>query len=264
MMKIEDLGEHPDAPPAVPAATIVIYRRDPDGGPAQTLMVIRSSKMRFAGGAAVFPGGRIDPADHELAGTLAHGLDPMDAAARIAGIRETLEETGLALGIVEAVTASEALAARALLLEQAELAPVLEKFGWTLALDRLVPFARWLPKHRNMKTFDTRFYIYDIGTGAVEISVDDTENHHMFWASPAEVLRRADAGELEVIFPTRRNLERLAQFDDFAACRAHAEATPIVTVTPFVEMRGESPWLTIPDNAGYPVTAELIDRAKRG
>ena len=264
MMNLDDLGAHDDAPPAIPAATVVIYRRNPEGGAAQTLMVIRSSKMRFAGGAVVFPGGRIDPADHDLAASLDHGLEPMDAAARIAGIRETLEETGLALGIVEAVSAESALAARALLIEKCELAPVLAAFGWTLALDRMVPFARWLPRHRNMKVFDTRFYLYDVGTGAVEISVDDTENHHMFWASPAEVLRRAGAGELEVIFPTRRNLERLAQFDDYAACRAHAETTPIITVTPHVEMRGETPWLVIPEGAGYPVIGEPIENARRG
>jgi len=265
MMQIDDLGDHEDAPPAIPAATTVIYRRDPAGGAGQVLMVIRSSRMRFAGGAAVFPGGRIDPADHDLAARIGGDLEPIDAAARIAGIRETLEETGLALGIAEAVDAETAIAARTMLLAKGALAPVLDKFGWTLALDRLVPFARWLPRHRLMKVFDTRFYLYDIGTGAVDISVDDTENRHLFWASPAEVLRRADAGELEVIFPTRRNLERLAQFEGYADCLAHVEATPVVTITPQVVYRDDVPWLVIPAaEAGYPVDGEPIVQANRG
>lgn len=264
MMNLEDLGEHEDAPPAVPAATLVIYRHDPAGGPAQVLMVIRSNAMRFAGGAAVFPGGRIDPADHELAAAIAGEFEEMDGAARIAAIRETLEETGLALGIVERVTGEEAAAARQFLLEQGALAPVLERFGWTLALDRLVPFARWLPKHKNMKVFDTRFYLYDVGTGAVDITVDDTENRHMFWASPEEVLRRVDTGEIEVIFPTRRNLERLAAYPTYAECRAHAEQTPVVVVTPRVEFRDGEPWLVIAEDAGYPITSEPVGETRRG
>jgi hypothetical protein len=60
---------------------------------------------------------------------------------------------------------------------------VLEAFGWQLALDRLTPFARWLPKHRAPRIFDTRFYIADLGTGAVDVAVDATENTHLFWAS---------------------------------------------------------------------------------
>jgi 8-oxo-dGTP pyrophosphatase MutT (NUDIX family) len=263
MMKLEDLGEHEDAPPAIPAATLVIYRHDPAGGAAQVLMVVRSDAMRFAGGAAVFPGGRIDPADYDLAAAIGQEFEAVDGAARIAAIRETLEETGLALGIQQSVTGEEAAAARQFLLEQGALAPVLERHGWTLALDRMVPFAHWLPRHRHMKVFDTRFYLYDVGTGAVDITVDDTENRHMFWASPEEVLHRVDAGELEVIFPTRRNLERLAAYPTYAECRAHAEATPIVVVTPHVVEREGQPWLMIPEGAGYPITGEPVGQARR-
>lgn len=261
--RIADMGAHDDAPPATPAATTVIFRRDPAGGAAQLLMVERSATMSFAGGAAVFPGGRLDEADHDLAAALATGLEAMDAASRVAAIRETLEETGLAIGLAETVSGSEAADARAMLLEEGALAPVLDRFGWALELQRLVPWARWLPKHRNLKIFDTRFYLADLGTGDVEIEVDATENRHLFWASAAEALRLADAGSIEVIFPTRRNLERLAQFDDFAGARAHAEATPIVTVTPFIEERAGVPWLLIPKEAGYPNDGEPISLARR-
>lgn len=251
------------APAGIPAATVVIFRNGREGGPAELLMLERSAQMRFAAGAVVFPGGRIDPADRELAASLDIGLDPEDAAARIAGIRETLEEAGLVLGIVEPVTAEQASEAREFLLEQGALGPVLQRFGWTLALDRMVPFARWLPRNRHIKIFDTRFYLYDIGTGAVDITVDDTENRHLFWASASEVLRRADAGELHVIYPTRRNLERLAAYPTFAECRAHAEATPVVTVTPYIEQRGGMPWLIVPPEAGYPIDGEPVDLTRR-
>lgn len=261
---LDDLGAHDDAPPAIPAATAVIFRHDPAGGPAQILMVERSASMSFAGGAAVFPGGRIDPADHALAEALVTGLDPIDAAARIAAVRETLEETGLAIAVNEPVSGADAAAARALLLKTGALADVLREFGWSLALDRLTPWARWLPKHRHMRIFDTHFYLADLGTGAVEIEVDATENHHLFWASAAEALRLADQGQIQIIFPTRRNLERLALFDGFAAARAHAEATPVITITPQIEQRDGQPWLTIPSEAGYPYDGEPLTRVSRG
>jgi len=251
-------------PPAIPAATVVIYRHGQPGRPAEILMVERSPTMRFAGGAAVFPGGRIDPADRELAARIGSGLDPDDAAARVAAIRETLEETGLAIGIIGPITAAEAAEARVMLADHAALAPVLEKFGWTLALDRLVPFAHWWPRHHLARVFDTRFYLADLGTGAVELEVDSTENHHLFWASAKGALELADEGKIQVIFPTRRNLERLAQFDTFESCRAHAEAIAMRTITPWIEERDGASWLTIADDQGYPITSERLDSITRG
>jgi 8-oxo-dGTP pyrophosphatase MutT (NUDIX family) len=255
-------------PPATPAATLIIFRRAPAGGPPQLLMVERSAAMNFAGGAAVFPGGRLDPADHALAESLAApGADEdtrIDLAARIAAVRETLEETGLVIGIDATVGLDQAVAARALLLEQGELAPVLDRFGWRLAPERLTYFARWRPMHRHARVFDTRFYLADLGTGAVDLLVDATENTHLFWASAAEALRLADAGRIKIIFPTRRNLERLALFDDFAAARAHAEDLPARMISPFVIDRDGEPWLMIPEDAGYPVTGERFATVARG
>lgn len=212
----------------------------------------------------MFPGGRIDEADRTLAAQIAPTLDPEQAAACIAAMRETLEETGLAIAVNETVSADQAVQARAMLLHEIALGPVLEKFGWTMRLEALVPFARWSPKFRHERSFDTYFYLYDIGTGAVEIAVDATENTHLFWISAADALAKADAGEISVIFPTRRNLERLAQFDDFAAAKVHADAIPVRTITPKIEERGGEQVLTIPGDLGYPVTEETITSATRG
>lgn len=246
----------------IPAATVVIFRNCKAGGPPELLMVQRAKEMRFAGGAAVFPGGKVDPADHELARTLAPDADPDITAARIAGIRETLEETGLAIGLDRSVSVAEAVAARALLLEQGALGPVLVKFRWKLVLDSLVPFARWCPNWE--KAFDTRFFLANLGTGAVDVVVDATENSRLFWCSAAETLRRADADEVHIIFPTRRNLERLAQFSNFDEARAHAETIPVRTICPSQQERDGEMWLTIPEGFGYPVTAQPMANVKRG
>ena len=251
--------------PGIPAATIVIFRNGPQGEPPELLMVTRARSMSFAGGAAVFPGGRVDQADRDLAASLDHALDSDEAAHRIAAIRETLEETGLAVGLVGAIDAERARAARAMLLESDALAPVLEAMDWSLDLDAIVPFARWYPKNERLpRVFDTRFYLADLGTGAVEVTVDATENTRLFWSTAQAALDAADRGELTVIFPTRRNLERLARFDDFDAALRDCAAYPSRTITPFFEERDGEGWICIPGDAGYPVTAERLKGLERG
>ncbi len=79
----------------IPAATLVLFRQR--GRVPELLFVERSKAMVFAGGALVFPGGRIDPGDRALA--LELGGDPEDMAARIGAIRETIEEVGLPIGL---------------------------------------------------------------------------------------------------------------------------------------------------------------------
>lgn len=249
-----------------PAATVIIFRHAPAGGAPQILMVERNASLKFAGGATVFPGGKIDPSDFTLAESLARGGgdDLDDLAARVAAVRETLEETGLVVGISGEVDGRLAAEARRMLISGGDLAPVLAEFGWQLEADRLVPFARWWPKHRTERIFDTRFYLANLGTGAVDIEVDATENRHLFWASAQEALDLAEAGKIKVIFPTRRNLERLALFGNYDEARNHAETTPIGTISPFVEEREGRRWLMIPDGLGYPVRGEPLDMAQRG
>jgi 8-oxo-dGTP pyrophosphatase MutT (NUDIX family) len=257
------------APQAIPAATIIIFRNCPAGGAPQVLMTVRSRDMAFAGGMAVFPGGRVDPADFDLGETVSRQTDgaisPDEAAHQIAAVRETLEETGLALGLAGDIDASRAQAARAMLEEKNELAPVLEAFGWSLDLDQIVPFARWYPKNEKLpRVYDTRFYLANLGTGEVEVSADNSENTRLFWTSAQGALDMAERAEIKLIFPTRRNLERLALFASFAEARAQAEAIPVRTIIPQVDTSGERPMLTIMQDAGYPVTAELLESVSRG
>ena len=163
------------------------------------------------------------------------------------------------------VDAEAAEALRAALTSQGSLAPALAEHGLTLDLGALIPFARWCPRGiTSHRIFDTRFYLADLGTGAVHLAVDETENTRLFWITASDALALADRGDLAVIFPTRRNLERLAQFASFAEAKAHAEATPVRIIIPQIADRDGQQALTIPEDAGYPVTHELLDRAMRG
>ncbi|HUD30905.1 MAG TPA: NUDIX domain-containing protein [Novosphingobium sp.] len=251
-----------DGPSVVPAATVVIFRRAADGGPPDVLMVQRAKEMRFAGGAAVFPGGRVDPADRDLARRLLPDEAEEIAAARIAAIRETLEETGLMIATRQPVGAAEAAAARALLLETGRLDTVLDRFGWELEPGALTFFAHWCPLWD--KAFDTRFFVTDLGTGAVDIAVDATENTRLFWTSAAQALDMADAGDISVIFPTRRNLERLAQYACHDDALADIAAHPVARIHPALEDRDDGEWLVIAAGHGYPVLGQPKATARRG
>jgi hypothetical protein len=98
----------------------------------------------------------------------------------------------------------------------------------------------------------------------MEASVDRTENVRLSWMCAADVLSEADAGRVTIIFPTRRNLERLALFDSFEDAVAHARAHRIGVITPWTEERDGVPHLCIPDDLGYPITAQPTDSAFRG
>ena len=75
---------------AIPAATVILVR-ERDGDAPELLMVVRAVDMAFAGGAWVFPGGRIDEADRRIDGS--------DGGARVAAVREALEETAIPIGL---------------------------------------------------------------------------------------------------------------------------------------------------------------------
>ena len=245
---------------AIPAATLVLFR-DGAGAP-ELLFVERAKAMVFAGGALVFPGGRIDPGDHALALTLEGDLD--DIAARIAAIRETVEEVGLAIGLDPSLDGETLARLRAALHAGTSFGAALLAAGATLDIAPLVPFARWLPAHAHMRIFDTRFYLARLPHGAPDPVVDDTENVRVFWATAQSVLDDADAGRVRIIFPTRRNLERLARFASFDEAAADAARYPIRPVTPWTDEIDGVPHLRIPDDLGYPVTFEPITSALRG
>ena len=166
-------GMSDDIQPAIPAATLVLIR-DRAGEPPDLLMVERAKAMVFAGGMLVFPGGRIDPGDYALAAKL--GLDPDDGPARIAAIRETIEEAGVPVGLTPAPDADTLAAIRTGLHAGEAFGALLDAHGLTLDLDALTYFARWLPAHAHMRIFDTRFYLAAWPDGAAEPVVDDTEN----------------------------------------------------------------------------------------
>lgn len=241
--------------PPIPAATLVLMRPGPCG--PELLTIQRAAAMAFAPGATVFPGGRIDPDDFSVG-------EDLPGAARVAAIRETLEETGIAVALHPAP--GEALEAelRRELHDGAPFSTLLARHGLTLRLEELVLFARWRPTFRETRNFDTHFFLARALSGTSLPTADEAESVHVGWATAADVLARADAGDARIIFPTRRNLERLARYASFEEAEADARARPAETITPWIETRGGVEWLCIPEGCGYPVTAEPLTSVRRG
>lgn len=242
---------------AIPAATLIAVR-EREGGPPELLMVERAQGMAFAGGAWVFPGGRIDEGDELLATSL--GVD----AARVAAIREAIEETAVPVGILPLPTVELAGQMQHELLAEIPLQTLLERNSLRADPDALTPLARWVPRFHAKRKFDTLFFVARAPEGEWVPNVVENECAGAHWISAAEVLKRDRAGELQLIFPTRRTLERLAQHATFDAIVADARSHPIEPISPWLDEKDGERFITIPEGIGYPVTRERLEGLWRG
>ena len=241
--------------PVIAASTLVLFH-ETDEGPAEHLMIERAAGMVFAAGALVFPGGRIDAEDQMLAerGDIAvGGGDLDDRAARIAAIRETIEETGVAVGFDTAPDDGILQEWRRALKAGTHFADLLRADGSSIDLDALVPFARWCPNLGEHRRFDTRFFIARApGRNAIVTDADEVRSHR--WITAQAAVDAAAQGALHIIFPTLRNLERLATCDRYDAAVAHARSIAPQVISPEIREEDGDQWLCIPNEAGYPVT----------
>ncbi len=247
--------------PPIPAATLIVMRAAPVGSP-DILVVKRAAAMAFAGGAIVFPGGRVDPADVALASALGRPAD----AARIAAIRETVEESAVLVGLSARSAAIEpalGLVFQDGLLGGARFEDLLTAHDLTLDVDTLTPFARWMPAFQQARRFDTLFFVTSALPGSWSPRPQPGECQSARWASADSLLKRIDAGEDHAIFPTKRNLERIARFATIEEARADAALYSLDTIIPWVEERHGTSHVCLPLDRGYPVTSEPLETAFR-
>lgn len=241
------------------AATLILIREGGVAGGPEVLMLERAAHLFFAAGAWVFPGGRVEAEDRMLADTSGHAGDAEELGARVAAIRETIEEAGIAVGIVPRPDAALAATLRAGLVAGTPFAALLAAHGLALDLDALVLFARWQPDAAK-RVFDTRFYVAAAQPDAVG-EADGSETVRALWTTPSAALAGDTPGMSRIFFPTRCNLERIAALGSVDAIRTAVAALPVEKITPWVEIRDGEEWLCIPDRHGYPVTSA---RARNG
>jgi glyoxylase-like metal-dependent hydrolase (beta-lactamase superfamily II)/8-oxo-dGTP pyrophosphatase MutT (NUDIX family) len=211
---------HPQREPAPTraAATILLLRDTPQG--VEVLMTRRSDKASFAPGAYVFPGGVIDPADsaaHPFATRRATQPDEGLTQA-IAAIRESFEELGVLFArhgdgrwaSVDDIAAID---------RHQPFAQQCHQRGLTLAADQVFVLAHWITDRDLPRRFDVAFLVARMPEGQVPLA-DEAEQFEPVWVRPADALKRHEAGNFFMIFPTIRTLERLAKFADVDAVLA--------------------------------------------
>jgi len=200
---------------AIAAATVVLIRDASEG--IEVLLARRNSKIYFAGGAWVFPGGRIDAEDHgtNFAGdhfdeTHENFLD----VARRACVREAAEE-------------ADAL----------------------INADDLVFMSHWTPPLEAPKRFSTYFFMGPAPTET--LTADGGEIHELAWRRPVDAMRRRNEGEIELIPPTFITLALLAPFATATEALEHyRNNSPEYFVTKFTRKDGYNIALYAGD-AGY-------------
>lgn len=252
-----------------PAATILLVR-DGAGG-LEVFLVERHHQIDFAGGASVFPGGKLQPEDADPSiRARCRSVDALDddaLALRVAAIRESFEECGVLLARAEGTQEIVGAARLADLWKRhradvqkhrVSMAQLASEEALELACDLLVPFAHWITPEGMPKRFDTHFFLVP-APPAQMAAHDGHENVSGRWMRPQDALDDAAAGRRTIIFPTRMNLAKLGHCTSVAEAIAAARASTIVTVLPRV-MRGEKgPVLFIPPEAGYDLTAVPLD-----
>lgn len=243
-------------PPALPSATVMLVR---DAPRFEVLMVRRHHRIEFASGALVFPGGKVEPGDGDPAWTqLSFGSETLaepERALRICAVREAFEESGILVarhaGDAEWEIGPRAAEGREAV-ARGELAFRELVSGLRLKLDlgAMVPFAHWITPAAMPKRFDTRFYLMTAPADQLAAS-DGFETVDAEWIRPADALRLAAAGERTVVFPTRLNLQLLAESTDSAEALARAAARDVITIEPSLERTPDGLRLSIPADAGY-------------
>lgn len=259
------MSERKPATP-VPAATILMLRDGAAG--LEVFMVVRHHQIDFASGALVFPGGKTDEQDFDDALLpLLDGAHPERAmrAMQVSAIREAFEECGILLARGEgeaSLVSAERLATlepyrQSLHAGEVGLLDFLTRERLRLACTELVHFAHWVTPPMVPRRFDTHFFLAMAPADHLAVH-DGHESVDSVWIRPQDVIDQAGRGERTVIFPTLRNVEKLAAFDSVESAVTAAAARPVVRVEPWTERRDDGTWLCIPREAGYPTCEQLI------
>lgn len=215
---------------ARPAATVIVLRPGAQG--PEVLLLQRSQRSGFFPHAWVFPGGRVDAADHAAPTRGAvDGLPTGAEAFAVAAVRECFEEAGVWLGDGEPPDGlRDRLNARDATLADA---PVL-----VADLDRLEQWAWWITPEVEPKRYDTRFFVTAVTQEEVAHAAPDArETVDARWLRPVDALA---AGDVFLAPPTFRTLEELAALaeqsgGDLVEMQAAAAERPVMPIEPKLE-----------------------------
>lgn len=249
----------PEEAPLVPrpAATVMLVREAPAG--LKVFLMRRHSRMEFAAGVMVFPGGGVDERDRnaDLGGLGAwagpppqwwaqrFGIEPDLAEALVcAAARETFEESGVLFagpaGAPDSIVGDASVyrdARRALADGTLSFADFLRTEKLELRSDLLRPWANWVtPEAERTRRYDTYFFVGALPQGQ-RADGQNTESDRAGWTTPEAALEDFSAGRSFLLPPTWTQLDSLAgrTVSDVLAVQRQ-----IAPVQPHVEIRGDN------------------------
>jgi 8-oxo-dGTP pyrophosphatase MutT (NUDIX family) len=265
-------GFDPHAVPVRNAATVMLVRDTAQG--LEVFMLRRTLKAVFVGGFYVFPGGAVDAADSgpevdaisphldDAEASAALGIETGGLAYWVAAIRECFEEAGVLLAAqhdgqlvrFDDPTAAERFtqARHAVHDGNLRMVDLCASEGLYLDTGDIQYVSHWITPVGEPRRFDTRFFVAR-APEAQEPLHDDNETIASLWVNPADALARADAGELAMIVPTRRNLEFLvphATAADVLAAASRVGRPPAIQPRIVTEADGSISVL-LPGEPGY-------------
>ena len=229
MAEVPQATSEPAAAPLVPrpAATVLVVREQADG--IGVFMVQRPGRGVFPN-LHVFPGGKVEGADADMAHLCAGLADGAASAALglaegglrywVTAIRECFEECGVLLayrGDALFAPADDAEAQRfdayrnALAAGTLSLTSLARQEGLRLATNRVHYFSHWITPPSAPARFDTRFFLAAMPPGQRAVG-HWQETVAGRWTTPAAALARHAAGDWQMIHPTLTTLRTAAEY----------------------------------------------------
>lgn len=245
--------------PVRPAATVVLV--DDAAGPLKVFMVQRHHAVAFMAGAHVFPGGRVDPGDRDvhyswcdLSYEAGESGRP-DHAVCITAVRELFEEAGILIARDEsgAIVSIDDEAAHArfdayrsdLHASRVTLRKIAVRERLRLALDTLVPFARWITPPTELRRFDTWFFAAQVPPRQ-HAAHESIESSASCWIEPGEALAAARRGDILLPPPTWVTLQTLAAFTSFDELQRWASTVAIERRQPTLVQQADGTHMLLP------------------
>lgn len=226
------------------AATVVIVRDGDDG--LEVLMVLRHKKLKFGGGSWVFPGGRVDEADYSRADSHEPPSMPPDVPAAYSDVAETTHlDVNSAVADVDASPEKFAAARRAAVRE------TLEETGLAVGIDDMVCFSHWIPPPIAPKRFATWFFVVAAPEDQ-EVVVDGGEITDHVWIKPQDKIRMRNEGEEDdMLPPTYVTLVELAAKETVAELLEFAQARKPPLYATKIAVSGDKAVSLWAGDAGY-------------
>ena len=116
--------------------------------------------------------------------------------------------------------------------------------------DDLVHFSRWIAPASLPIRFDTHFFLARAPDGQ-EPEVDGVECVDAGWFTVSQMLSAERAGAFPLLFPTRKHLERLRDFDSIEELLEAAGSAEVEPVRPRLRRPGDPGVALLPGDPGY-------------